>query len=115
MKKALSPLNIDKKLYTRMTHLLTVNPDLGYKSKTQVVEKTIEEKLDKMENDMVLRAIKEEGITGFKEKTRDIIDKFMQLKKEMGETKKSVELATQTMVEIKKKIHTPRVYKSKKK
>jgi len=98
-----------------MTHLLIVNPDLGYKSKTQFVEKTIEEKLDKMENDMVLKSIKEFGITGFKEKTREIIDRTMQLKKEMGETKKSMELVTQQVEEIKKTRHTPRVYKSKKK
>ena len=79
MKKALSPLNIDKDLYIRMTQMLKVNPELGYKSRTQFVEKTLEEKLDKMDDEAVLKMIKDEGIMGFKEKARNLLKMGMQL------------------------------------
>jgi len=115
MKKALSPLNIDKEIYSRMTYLLKVNPELEYKSRTQFVEKTLTEKLDEIENNMVLKSIKEEGITGFKTKTRKIIGQATQLREQLDEIFEKMEKQDQVMVKLKKDTHTLRVYMSKKK
>jgi len=115
MKKALSPINIDKEIYSRMTYVLKVNPELGYKSRTQFVEKTLEEKLDKIETELVLKMIKDEGLMKFKEKTRKLLERSSRLEKQHAELIKKIDLNIQMVAEIKKEKHTPRVYKSKKK
>lgn len=115
MKKKRKQLWIGEEIYTRIVYLLKVNPESGYKSRTQFVEKALEEKLDKMETEMVLQSIREEGIIGFKEKTRKLLERSVQLEKRMIEINKLIEQNKQVTEEIKKVKHTHRVYKSKKK
>lgn len=103
VKKALSPINIEKGIYKRMTYLLKVNPELEYKSRTHFVEKTLTEKLDVIENNMVLKSIKEEGIVGFKAKTRKIIGQGVQLREELDEIFEKMEKQDQVLAELKKK------------
>lgn len=98
-----------------MTYLLKVNPELGYKSKTMFVEKTLTEKLDEIENNMVLKSIKEEGIMGFKKKTSKIIGQSIQLREELDEIFEKMEKQDQVLAELKKETHTLRVYKPKRK
>lgn len=98
-----------------MAHMLKINPELEYKSRTQFVEKAIEEKLDKIETELVLKSIKEEGIAGFKESARKMFERTEQLGKQVDETRKLLEQTKQATEEIKKKKHTLHVYKSKKK
>lgn len=98
-----------------MAHMLKINPELEYKSRTQFVEKAVEEKLDKIETELVLKSIKEEGIAGFKESARKTFQKLEQLGNRMDELNELIELTDQKTKEIKKLKHTPRIDKSKKK
>jgi len=122
MKKERKQLWIDEELYARIVHMLKVNPVSGYKSRTQFVEKAVEEKLDKMETELVLRSIKEEGIMEFKESARAILKTGMQMEKRHAEVVELIEQYKQLAEENKrlkhkkaKLKHTYRVYKPKKK
>jgi len=108
MKKALSPINIDKKLYRKLDSLLNMHRELGYKSKVQFVENAIEEKLDTIQDKLILTKIKESGLDSVIGEAKE----FQKMKQQAEATSRRMSKA---LDKILGKKHTPRVYKSKKK
>jgi len=112
LRKALSPINIDKKIYQKVDSLINMHRDLGYKSKVQFVEKAIEEKLDVIQDKLILTKIKESGL-----------DSIIGEAKEFQKMKQDSEALSRRMTKVVDKIlkkypidkHTHSVYKSKKK
>ena len=112
MKKLLSPINIDKKLYRKLEGLLNMHKELGYKSKVQFVEKAIEEKLDTIQDKLILAKIKESGLDSIIGEAKE----FQKMKQDSAALSRRMSKAVDEIMKkypIKK--HTPRVYKSKKK
>ena len=111
-KKLLAPINIDKKLYRRLDGLLNIHRELGYKSKVQFVEKAIEEKMEVIEDKLILAKIKESGLNYIVKEAKE----FQKMKQRSESLSRRL---NKKVDEIMKKHpidkHTHRVYKSKKK
>jgi len=114
MKKALSPINIDKKIYHKIEGLLNAHRELGYKSKVQFVENAIEEKLDAVHDRLILTKIRESGLGSFVDEAKDIQQKIERGKATSERLSKLVDKHVKER-QARKKKHTPHVYKSKKK
>ena len=118
MKKTRVFTNIDKDLHRRIKRLIKMHPELEYKIISKFVNKAIEEKLNKIEDDLTLESIRKAGLEEFIQNTKKIrrqipgIIKFVEEKDAMiiAERKK-MKLEDQ----IEKRKHTHDVYTSKKK
>ena len=111
VKKERKQLWIDEKLWFRIDNLLKTHPHhplLNYRSKTEFVEKTIEEKLDEIRDKMILEKISSSGLDSIVSEVND----FRKMR-ERGEA--TMRRLSKKVDEMLKRKHTPLVYKPKKK
>ena len=111
MKKERKQLWIDKKIWFKIDSLLKSipkHPLTNYRSITEFVEKTINMKIDVIQNDLILEKIKESGLDSVIGEAKE----FQKMKQQAEATARRME---KKLDEILGKKHTPRVYKSKKK
>jgi len=116
MKKERVPARIDKEIHQRIKHLIKTHPELEYKKISGFVNQAIEEKLDKIDDDLTLKKIRKAGI-------EKIIEDAKYLRRHTpilieGVEKISVEimeLRNKMMEKFEKRKHTHRVYTPKKK
>jgi len=116
MKKARVPASIDKEIHLRIKHLIKTHPELEYKKISGFVNQAIEEKLDKIDDELTLKKIRKAGI-------EQIIKDAKYLRRHTPILKEDIEKASADIMELRDKMmekfekrkHTRGVYKSKKK
>jgi len=65
MKKTRVPASIDEKNHQRIKQMIKTHPELNYKKITGFVNEALEEKLDKIESELMAKRIKNAGIESF--------------------------------------------------
>jgi len=103
MKKNRKQVWIDEKLWDRLAHLLNTNPNeplLDYKSKTEFIERSINDKLDEKEDKLILKKIKNSDFRPLIEEGRE----FQKMKRRSEETSKRLSRKLDKI--LKKKKHT---------
>jgi len=130
MKKKRVPASIEKEIHQRIKLLLRTQPELEYKTISKFVNKTLEEKLNKLENLRLFEQIKRQGINKIFDLTqrthKDIAKVLGHQEKEIEEREEfmdSIKEEKRALMELKKEMerlfqkekHTHGVYKSKRK
>jgi len=80
MTKTRVPASIDEKNHQRIKQMIKTHPELNYKKITGFVNEALEEKLDKIDRELVDKSIKNVGLESFITNTKMEID---ELKKKM--------------------------------
>jgi len=65
MKKDRVPASIDKEIHQRIKYLMKTHPELNYKKISRFVNESLEEKLDKIEDEIIRKKIRNAGIEAF--------------------------------------------------
>jgi len=110
MKKDRKQLWINEPLWFRIDQLLKTHPHhplLNYRSKTEFVEKTIQEKLDEIRNKLILEKIASSGLESIVTEVKDM--------RKMIAGGEAFSARWEAKMKKRKKKHTPRVYSPKKK
>ena len=130
MKKERVPTSIKKEIHQRIKLLMTTQPELEYKTISNFMNKTLEEKLNELENLRLFEQIKREGINeifDLAHRTHDDIAKVLahqeKERTDREEFMSHVAEEKRTLIGLKKEIdkrfpkktHTHSVYTSKKK
>lgn len=130
MKKERVPTSIEKEIHHRIKLLMRTQPELEYKTISKFMNKTLEEKLNELENKRLFEQIKREGINeifDLAQKTHKDIAKLLawqeKEREERDEFMDHIEEKKRSLVELKKEMeklfpkrkHTHSVYKSKRK
>ena len=116
MKKKRHFASIDKEIHLRIKHLIKTHPELDYKIISRFVNEALEEKLNKIEDDLILKKIRKAGIESFVLDAKYLRSEIPKIKE--FEEKVSTEimiLRNKMMDKFEKRKHTHRVYTSKKK
>jgi len=111
MKKERKQLWIDKKIWFKIDSLLKTipkHPLTNYRSITEFTEKTLNMKIDEIQNLLILEKIKEAGLDSVIGDAKEL----QQIKRQAEATGRRL---TKAVDKILGKKHTHRVYKSKKK
>jgi len=111
MKKTRVPASIDKEIHQRIKYLIRIHPELNYKKISRFVNEALEEKLDKIDNELSLKKIKEVGIEKLIEDAKNLrkeIPKIKELEEKMGV--EVMKLRDNMMAEFEKRKHTHPVY-----
>lgn len=93
MKKTRVPASIDKEIHQRIKYLIKIHPELNYKKISRFVNESLEEKLDKIDNELSLKKIKEVGI-------QKLIDEAKDLRKEIPKIKEYAEKTDAEVIKL---------------
>jgi len=92
MTKTRVPASIDEKNHQRIKDLIKTHPELNYKKISRFVNESLEEKLDKIDNELMAKRIKNAGIESFvadqKKTNRENFKKIEALEKRLDYFKK---------------------------
>jgi len=116
MKKKRVPASIDKEIHLRIKHLIKTHPELEYKIITKFVNEALEEKLDKIDDELTLKKIRKAGIEKIIEDAKYLRRNTPILAEDIEKISVEVmELRDKFMEKFEKRKHTHGVYTPKKK